>query len=98
MAQQDTSTASGAVGISYRLLSVERAETMSGRSGTEGKQARQGKKEGSPPPYTFRVRVSRRFIYKWVQRFVREGLERLQDKLGRRRRIEPLPHNLRDQS
>ena len=95
MAQQDTSTASGAVGISYRLLSVERAQTMSGRSGTEGKRARQGKREGSPPPYTFRVGVSRRFVYRWVQRFVREGL---QDKPGWHRQIEPLPHDLRDQS
>ena len=56
MAKQDTSTASGAVGIAHRILSVARAETMSGGSGTEGKRARKGKREGSPgkgqsPPF-----------------------------------------------
>src|SRR5437660_9813859 len=29
------------------------------------------------------VGISRRHIYKWVQRFLQEGLEGLQDKLGR---------------
>ena len=43
------------------------------------------------------VGISRRFVYKWVQRFVQEGLEGLQDKPGRRRRIAPLPHDLREQ-
>ena len=35
------------------------------------------------------VGISRRFVYKWVQRFVQEGLEGLQDKSKRNRRIEP---------
>jgi transposase len=35
------------------------------------------------------VGISRRFIYKWVQRFVQEGLEGLQDKPRYNRRIEP---------
>ena len=35
------------------------------------------------------VGVSRPFVYKWVQRFVQEGLEGLQDKSRRNRRIEP---------
>jgi len=35
------------------------------------------------------VGISRRFVYKWVQRFVQEGLEGLQDKSRRNRRIEP---------
>jgi biotin operon repressor len=34
------------------------------------------------------VGISRRFIYKWVQRFVQEGLEGLQDKPRYERRIE----------
>ena len=32
------------------------------------------------------VGVSRRFVYKWVQRFVQDGLEGLTDKPGRGRR------------
>ena len=43
------------------------------------------------------VGISRRFVYKWVQRFVQEGLEGLHDKPRYDRRIEPLPPNLREQ-
>ncbi len=43
------------------------------------------------------VGVSRPFVYKWVQRFVQEGLEGLEDKPRRDRRIEPLPPSLREQ-
>jgi CRP-like cAMP-binding protein len=43
------------------------------------------------------VGVSRRFVYKWVQRFVQEGLEGLHDKPGPGRRRGPLPPSLRDQ-
>ncbi len=35
------------------------------------------------------VGISRRFVYKWVQRFVAEGLEGLHDKRRYDRRIEP---------
>ena len=35
------------------------------------------------------VGISRRFIYKWVQRFLEEGLEGLHDKPRYDRRIEP---------
>jgi len=35
------------------------------------------------------VGISRRFVYKWVQRFLREGLEGLSDRPGRGRRPEP---------
>jgi Helix-turn-helix domain len=38
------------------------------------------------------VGISRRFVYKWVQRFVHEGLEGLADKPGRgHRRVPPQP-------
>jgi len=38
------------------------------------------------------VGISRRFVYKWVQRFVQEGLEGLADKPGRgHRRVPPQP-------
>ena len=38
------------------------------------------------------VGISRRFVYKWVQRFVHEGLEGLADKAGRgHRRVPPQP-------
>ena len=44
------------------------------------------------------VGLSRRHTYKWIQRFMQEGLEGLHDKPGRGRRIEPLPPDLREQS
>ena len=38
------------------------------------------------------VGISRRFVYKWVQRFMHEGLEGLADKPGRgHRRVPPQP-------
>jgi hypothetical protein len=38
------------------------------------------------------VGISRRFVYKWVQRFLQEGLEGLADKPGRgQRRVSPPP-------
>ena len=38
------------------------------------------------------VGISRRFVYKWVQRFAQEGLEGLADKPGRgHRRVPPPP-------
>lgn len=40
------------------------------------------------------VGISRRFVYKWVQRFVQEGLEGLRDKPGPRHRRELLPPDL----
>ena len=43
------------------------------------------------------VGLSRRHTYKWIQRFLREGLEGLQDKPGRRRPLGLLPHDLKDQ-
>ncbi len=43
------------------------------------------------------VGLSRRHSYKWIQRFVQEGLEGLHDKPRRDRRIEPLPPDLREQ-
>src|SRR5256884_7642261 len=35
------------------------------------------------------VGISRRFVYKWVQRFLQEGLEGLADRPGRGRRLGP---------
>jgi hypothetical protein len=43
------------------------------------------------------VGLSRRHAYKWIQRFVQEGLEGLYEKPRRDRRIEPLPPTLREQ-
>ena len=38
------------------------------------------------------VGISRRFVYKWVQRFVEKGMEGLTDKPGRGyRRVSPTP-------
>ena len=41
--------------------------------------------------------LSRRHTYKWLQRFVQEGLEGLYDQPRHDRRIEPLPPGLREQ-
>jgi CRP-like cAMP-binding protein len=43
------------------------------------------------------VGLSRRHTYKWIQRFVQEGLEGLHDKPRHDRRIGPLPPDLREQ-
>jgi len=40
------------------------------------------------------VGISRRFVYKWVQRFLRAGLEGLMDKPGRGQWPRPLPPHL----
>jgi hypothetical protein len=42
------------------------------------------------------VGMSRRHVYKWVQRFVQEGVEGLQDKPGPGRRLGSIPPALRD--
>ena len=41
--------------------------------------------------------ISRRYIYKWVQRFLQEGLVGLADKRERSHRPGPYPHDLLDQ-
>src|SRR6266446_3748815 len=43
------------------------------------------------------VGLSRRHTYKWIQRFVQEGLEGLEEKPGRGHRLRPLPPGLREQ-
>ena len=43
------------------------------------------------------VGMSRRHTYKWIQRFVQEGLEGLEEKPGRGRRLEQRPSALWDQ-
>jgi hypothetical protein len=43
------------------------------------------------------VGMSRRHTYKWVQRFLQEGLEGLEEKPGRGRRLSQRPSDLRDQ-
>ena len=43
------------------------------------------------------VGISRRFVYKWVQRFREEGLEGLTDKSGRGRRPVPRPQDRREE-
>jgi transposase len=43
------------------------------------------------------VGMSRRFVYKWVQRFLQEGVQGLYDKPGRGRRLRPQPPSVRDQ-
>ena|SRR5438128_2263877 len=43
------------------------------------------------------VGLSRRHTYKWIQRFVQEGLVGLAEKPGRGHRRRPLPPDLREQ-
>ena len=44
------------------------------------------------------VGLSRRHTYKWIQRFVQEGLEGLEESArGPHRRLRPLPPDLREQ-
>jgi transposase len=43
------------------------------------------------------VGLSRRHAYKWIQRFVQEGLEGLHERPRHDRRIEPLPPDLREE-
>jgi hypothetical protein len=38
------------------------------------------------------VGISRRFVYKWVQRFLQDGIEGLADKRGRGRQPRSRPH------
>jgi transposase len=43
------------------------------------------------------VGLSRRHAYKWIQRFVQEGLAGLQEKRRWDRRMEPRPPDVREQ-
>ena len=43
------------------------------------------------------VGLSRRHSYKWIRRFVQEGIEGLYEKSGPGHRIEPLPVDLREE-
>jgi hypothetical protein len=43
------------------------------------------------------VGMSRRHAYKWIQRFMQEGMEGLHDKPGRGRRLVLLPSDRREQ-
>src|SRR5262245_9168255 len=42
------------------------------------------------------VGMSRRHTYKWIQRFVQEGLAGLEEQPGRGRRCRELPHDLKE--
>jgi biotin operon repressor len=43
------------------------------------------------------VGISRRHVYKWIQRFMQKGLTGLEDKPGRGHRLRPMPPSLRDE-
>ena len=43
------------------------------------------------------VGISRRYVYKWVQRFLQEGLAGVAEKRDRSHRPGPRPHDLQDQ-
>jgi len=86
-------------------LTVDEYQTLRAwqRSSTIGVgRARRGRiilqlAEGVPISHiATRVGISRRFVYKWAERFVREGVAGLADKPGRGRR--PGPHAARERS
>jgi hypothetical protein len=43
------------------------------------------------------VGMSRHFVYRWVRRFLEEGLEGLADQSGRSKWLRPHPHDLTEQ-
>src|SRR5437870_3749317 len=74
------------------LLAWQRATTISAGRARRGRIILLVADRVSISDVAATVGISRRFIYKWVQRFVQEGLEGLTDKPGRgQRRVPPQP-------
>ena len=74
------------------LLAWQRATTISAGRARRGRIILLVADRVSISDVAATVGISRRFIYKWVQRFVQEGLEGLTDKPGRgQRRVLPQP-------
>jgi biotin operon repressor len=73
------------------LLAWQRATTISAGRARRGRIILLLADQVSISDIARTVGINRRFIYKWVQRFLAQGLAGLTDKQGRGRRITPLP-------
>jgi transposase len=75
-----------------KLLAWQRATTISAGRARRGRTILLVADGMSITDIAATVGISRRFVYKWVQRFVQERLEGLSDKAGRGRwRVPPQP-------
>jgi hypothetical protein len=73
------------------LLAWQRATTISAGRARRGRIILLLADQVSISDIARTVGINRRFIYKWVRRFLAQGLAGLTDKQGRGRRITPLP-------
>src|SRR3989440_4718374 len=74
------------------LLAWQRATTISAGRARRGRIILLVADEMPISDVATTVGISRRFVYKWVQRFLAKGLEGLADKPGRgSRRVSPQP-------
>ena len=91
--------------LTFRLTAEERQTLLAWQRSTTmpAGQARRGRMllllaDGVPISHIAAVvGISRRFVYKWVQRFQQEGLAGLADKPGRGRRRVPHPPDQTEQ-
>jgi len=74
------------------LLTWQRATTIAAGRARRGRIILLVAERMSISDVAATVGISRRFVYKWVQRFLEKGLEGLTDKPGRgSRRVSPQP-------
>jgi len=74
------------------LLTWQRATTIAAGRARRGRIILLVAERMSISDVAATVGISRRFVYKWVQRFLEKGLEGLADKPGRgSRRVSPQP-------
>jgi len=74
------------------LLTWQRATTIAAGRARRGRIILLVAERMSISDVAATVGISRRFVYKWVQRFLEKGLEGLADKTGRgSRRVSPQP-------
>ena len=76
----------------HTLLAWQRATTMSAGRARRGRIILLLAEQMPIATVAATVGISRRFVYKWAQRFVEAGLDGLADKPGRgHRRVRPMP-------
>ena len=91
--------------LTIRLTPAERQTLLARQRSTTmpAGQARRGRMllllaDGVPISHiAATVGISRRYVYKWVQRFLQEGLAGVAEKRDRSHRPGPRPHDLQDQ-
>jgi Helix-turn-helix domain len=76
----------------HTLLAWQRATTISAGCARRGRIILLLAEQMPIAKVAATVGISRRFVYKWAQRFVEAGLDGLADKPGRgHRRVQPMP-------